>query len=101
VVIHEASVPYCARRFCNPCRQKRSDSPLAEAFDYFACDPDEADYEERALRSVAFLMHYLSDVGNRPVDGWIVLGLARTLEEIAESEFGRRPRHVVAIRGCD
>jgi hypothetical protein len=39
---------------------------------------------ERALRSIAFLMQSLCYAGNRAVEGFIVLGMALTLNEYAD-----------------
>src|ERR1700683_1032877 len=48
---------------------------------------------ERALRSVAFLMHSLSEIGNKPVDGFIVHGLATVLSDYADQLGARTGRN--------
>jgi hypothetical protein len=70
---------------------------LTDAFDYFNVgDKDEpsscAINDERCVRAVAFLLHYLSHHGNEPVAGWIAHGLAHVLEECAD-RFGCTEGH--------
>jgi hypothetical protein len=62
---------------------------LEEAFDYF-CIPEGRNHSrnspfnlERAVRAVAFLLHWQSDIGNEDVEGNSANGLAFILEKIA------------------
>ncbi len=63
---------------------------LAEAFDYFNVPDQSSSPElteinlERALRSVTFLLEWLSHHGNEAVDGFAAHGLAQVLDRCAE-----------------
>jgi|SRR6185437_5868771 len=77
-------------------RQKRRRPPKAAEFQRYTIQEAFAPYledtgelsdnfdVERSLRSVALLMHSLSQIGNRPVDGFIVHGLAAVLDDYAD-----------------
>ena len=62
---------------------------LEEAFDYFEIpegdrNPSDSPRNvERAIRSVAFLLEWLSQHGNEPVDGFTAHGLAEILGRCA------------------
>jgi len=62
---------------------------IEEAFNFFL-DPTGAsgDWEllniERATRAIAFLLHFCSEHGNQPVNGWTAHGLGHALELIAD-----------------
>jgi hypothetical protein len=63
---------------------------LAEAFDYFnipdhSGTPELTDINlERAIRSVSFLLYWMSHHGNEQVDGYVAHGLAYIVERCAE-----------------
>jgi hypothetical protein len=62
---------------------------IEDAFNYFnapyGSDRGEGEFQnERCVRSVAYLLHYLSNYGNSDVDGSAVTGLGRALEACAE-----------------
>jgi hypothetical protein len=82
-----------------PAKPRRPRKPekvtLEDAFDYFNV-PDGADTPEltdinleRALRSVTFLLEWLSHHGNESVDGFVAHGLAQVLDRCAQGV--RRP----------
>jgi hypothetical protein len=61
---------------------------LADAFDYFEIPDDDYPSEselnnERCVRAVAFLLHYCSEHGNEPIEGFAAHGLAKVLEKCA------------------
>jgi hypothetical protein len=63
---------------------------LEEAFDYFHISDDDKDPSvssrnlERAVRSVTFLLEWLSEHGNESVEGFTAHGLARILDRCAD-----------------
>jgi hypothetical protein len=65
-------------------RAKRSEKfTIAEAFSYNTepSDGDSYDFHlERALRSVAYLLEFSTEVGNDPVDCFAAYGLSRFLQ---------------------
>ena len=68
---------------------------LEEAFDYFY-EADGMNCQElnlkRAVLSVSFLLRFLSDTGNNPVDGFAANGLACVLEKCAaDTSYVRGP----------
>ena len=69
-------------------RYRTSRYTIRQAFDFFY-GPDNRERhrqfnDERALRAVAFLLTYGSDIGNEFLDGNAANGLARILELCAE-----------------
>jgi hypothetical protein len=61
---------------------------IADAFNFFRTpyDSDRGEIEfqnERCVRSVAYLLHYASDFGNKDVGAAVVDGLGRVLEKCA------------------
>jgi hypothetical protein len=66
-------------------RRKREKYTLEEAFNfYFTAIDDDTLYSalnlERAVRAVAFLLHWCSETGNEPVEGNAANGLGYILE---------------------
>jgi len=60
---------------------------VAEAFSVFTTIKSEGGINsdiERGLRSIAFLLHSLSEIGNRDVEGFVAHGLADAIEHYAD-----------------
>ena len=71
----------------NPPIPKHECLTVEQAFDYFY-EPDGRDREdvddERALRAVAFLLHWASEIGNQAPNSNLVNGLGFALEMFAD-----------------
>jgi hypothetical protein len=54
---------------------------------------------ERGIRSVAFLLHYLSDAGNETIDGYVAQGLGRCLNFCAKQASDLRELNILRRNG--
>jgi len=76
------------KKSVRPTGKRRSRKPkeklytLEQAFDYFHGPTEECPefQNERAVRAIAFLLHYFSEEGNEDVDGYVAHGLGQALE---------------------
>jgi hypothetical protein len=59
---------------------------IAEAFDFYcACSEDREDLNfERAIRAVGFLLHWVTQTGNKPIEGPAASGLGHILDDAAD-----------------
>ncbi len=54
---------------------------------------------ERGIRSVAFLLDYLSEGGNEEIDGFVAQGLGRCLTFCAKKASGLRKINILRMSG--